>query len=912
MKIAALVRRSVCDTLFAMSRPKKMTRKHLLRGLPVSVFKLKNGFTVVVQEDRTTPLVAVALTYKVGSLDEDKSRAGFAHLFEHLMFQGTANLAPNEISRLVESHGGVDNAYTMKTNTTYHEVVPSNALEPVLWAEADRMRGLLISERELAVEKQVVLEELRSTYLNQPYRRATDTVMSSLAFTRWEIAHPTIGDAEDIRAASLDDVRAFYDRHYAPNNAVLAVTGDTSVSEVRHLVKRLFGPILRRPRPRPLKLDEPRLKGERAETVKDPLAKTPLTVVGWHTPERGCRDWWALTVVMAILGDGEDSPLHEKLVKDDRLAISAGGHIPYWSSHVAARGPDMLAFFISGRLGVSRKTVTDSLDIVLERFFKTGPKDGEIARAKTQIERSWLEGQQSLADRAQTLSSYVALVGDPDGFWKDINTLLSINRRDCVRASRRWLRSRGRIVLQIDPGEPVEPVAEAAQAELPPERPRKPGLTPPPPGAARFARPPDIVKIDMANGLTIWLARDKRLPLVELRLSLKAGRVQEGPGQEALAQASEELLLKGRAGEDAAAVARAYSTLGWSLGASCEAEWLTLSASGLSRNLGPFLDQLAKTLNSASYPEEEVELWRENALEDLISRRAQPHFLSGERLRAELFASHPYGRGAADEKQITAVNSARMRAFHAERLRPNGGHLVLVGDFDTDSVSRTLQCALSSWEAGSTALEAPPLPDSGTRRTIIVPRPGSMQASILLAQTAIASPHDCDYMALMLANHVLGGTANSRLFMNLRTRRGYTYGAYSSIELYGRGIVWSASVDCRTEVARPALNEMLSEVQALCSEEIPKDALDNSRRHLRGLFLMRLSSLDRIAGYLTSVAESGRDPRETIAQYEARLAAVTPASALAAVRSRLDPTKLVTVVVGEESPLKSAFSDLSA
>jgi zinc protease len=882
----------------------------LRRGLPVSVFKLDNGLTVVVQEDRSAPLSAVSITYRVGSLDEEKGRAGFAHLFEHLMFQGTANLAPNEVSKLVESHGGVDNAYTMKTNTTYHEVVPSNALESVLWAEADRMRGLLISERELAVEKQVVLEELRQTYLNQPYRRATDAVMSSLSFTRWETAHPTIGDAEDIRAASLDDVRKFYDRHYAPNNAVLAVAGDASVAEVRKMVKRLFGPIPRRPRPRPAPLDEPRLKGERAETVKDPLAKTPLTIVGWHTPERGCRDWWALTVVMTILGGGEDSPLHEKLVKDDRVAVSAGGHIPYWASHVAARGPDMLAFFISGRLGVGRAAVTDSLDFVLERFFKSGPKDDELARAKTQIERSWLEGQQSLADRAQTLSSYVALVGDPDGFWKDLDSLLKITRTDCVRAARRWLRSRGRVVLQVEPGEPVDQAAEPAVPETPPEAPRKPGLAPPPPGPARFARPPDISKIQLSNGLTVWLARDKRLPLVEARLAVMAGRVQETDGQEALAQASEDLLLKGREGEDAAAVARAYTALGWSLGASCESEWLKLSASGLSRNLEPFLDQLAKTLNTANYPEAEVELWRENALEDLISRRAQPHFLSEERLRAELFPGHPYGRGAADEKKIAAVDSFRMRAFHHARLRPSGGHFVLVGDFDPDKAAKALERALSSWKPGPAAPEAPSLPDAGSARTIILDRPGSAQASLVVAQTAAAGPKDPDYMSLVLANHVLGGTANSRLFENLRTKRGYTYGAYSSIELYGRGIVWSASADCRTEVARPALDEMLAEVRELCSREISTAALDNSRRHLRGLFLMRLSSLDRITGYMSSVAESGRDPRETIAQYEPRLAEATPASALAAVRSRLDMKKLVTVVVGDSAALKPALAGL--
>ncbi|MCM2305751.1 MAG: insulinase family protein, partial [Elusimicrobia bacterium] len=446
--------------------------------------------------------------------------------------------------------------------------------------------------------------------------------------------------------------------------------------------------------------------------------------------------------------------------------------------------------------------------------------------------------------------------------------------------------------------------------EMPAEEPRKPGQHPPPPGAARFARPPDIVKTQLKNGLTVWLARDKRLPLVEARLALRAGRVHEAAGQEALAQASEELLLKGRAGEDAAAVARAYTSLGWSLGASCESEWLKLSASGLSRNLDPFLDQLAKTLNTANYPEAEVELWRENALEDLISRRAQPHFLSEERLRAELFPGHPYGRGAADEKKIAAVDSSRMREFHAACLRPGGGHLVLVGDLDPDKAVQALERALSTWKAGPASPPAPPLPDAGAARTIIVDRPGSAQASLIIAQTAAAGPKDPDYMSLVLANHVLGGTANSRLFENLRTRRGYTYGAYSSIELYGRGIVWSASADCRTEVARPALEEMLAEVRELCSKEISAAALDNSRRHLRGLFLMRLSSLDRVTGYLSSVAESGRDPRETIAQYEPRLAEATPSSALAAVRSRLDLGKTVTVVVGDESALKPALAGL--
>ncbi|OGR97585.1 MAG: hypothetical protein A2V88_15725, partial [Elusimicrobia bacterium RBG_16_66_12] len=426
------------------------------------VFKLDNGLRVVVETDRAAPLVAVSITYKVGSLDEEPGRAGFAHLFEHLMFQGTKNLPPNEISRLVETNGGVDNAYTMKTNTTYHEVVPSWAVEDVFWAEADRMRGLLISPRELEIEKRVVLEEMSQSYSNQPYRRATDVVMGELAFSRWEASHSTIGDEADLRAATLEDVRRFYDRHYAPNNAVLALVGDLSVAQARRLVRRHFGPIPRRARPRPRDLSEPRLQAEKRGRVSDPLAKNPLLVAGWHAPRRGSRDYWALMVLAGILGGGEDSPLHEELVKRSRLALSAGAHMPYWSSHYNARGTDLLGIFVTARADADLGAVQKALDRVLGRFLAEGPTEEELSRSKIQLERSWLEGQQSLGDRAQLLSSYAALVGDPSGLARDFRRLLKTGRADVRRAAKRWLGARGRAVLEVVPGSPAAAAVKAA------------------------------------------------------------------------------------------------------------------------------------------------------------------------------------------------------------------------------------------------------------------------------------------------------------------------------------------------------------------------------------------------------------------------------------------------------------------
>ncbi|NNN06486.1 MAG: insulinase family protein [Elusimicrobia bacterium] len=872
--------------------------------LPTRAFKLANGLKVVVQTDPSSPLVAVALTYHVGSMDEERGRAGFAHLFEHLMFQGTVNLPPNAISRLVESNGGVDNAYTMKTNTTYHEVVPSGALEAALWAEADRMRGLLISERELEIEKRVVLEEMAQTYDNQPYRRATDAAMGALAFSRWETSHPTIGDADDLRAATLADVRRFYDRHYAPDNAALALVGDVTVAEARRLVARHFGPVPRRTRPPRPRGTEPPRAAERRARVEDALATNPLLVLGWRLPRRGSADYWALSALSAALGGGEDSPLHAELVKSSRLALSASAHMPYWSSHSSARGADLFGVFATLRADADLDAAAAAALRVIERFRREGPSAEELARAKVQLERSWLEGQTSLADRAQTLSSYTALVGEPSGLRRDFARLLKTRREDVRRAAKRWLGERGRCRLEVVPG-PARPSAPPpTPAEPPFEEPRAAGAPPPPLGPERPLRPPQVERFTLACGLDVLVARDARLPLVEARLGLRAGRAHEADGEDALSPACEELLFKGDAGRDAAAVARALSALGWSAGAASETEWFKVAASGLARTFDAFCAELARALTEASFPDDEVELWRENAVEELALRRSQPSFLAEERLRAELFSGHPYRRGAPDEAALAAVAAPRLRAYRAARVRPSGGYLVLAGDLEPEQARKSLERAFSGWTGTTPPPAPPPLPGRAAAKTALVGRAGSAQATLVVAQAGPLTPRDADYVAFATANHVLGGTANSRLFENLRTRRGYTYGAYSSIEVYGRGSVWSASADVRPDAARAALDEILAEARALREQPLPDAALAAAKRHLTGLFRMRLSSLDRVAGYLAAIVESGRDPVTAIASYPERLAAVTPDSALAAARARLDPDRLVAVVVGDEAALR--------
>jgi zinc protease len=564
-----------------------------------------------------------------------------------------------------------------------------------------------------------------------------------------------------------------------------------------------------------------------------------------------------------------------------------------------------MGIFVTPRAGAELSSALVSVEKVIERFRAEGPTAEELARAKIQLERAWLEGQQSLAERSQTLSSYAAIIGDVRGLGRDFKSLLGLSAVDLRRAARRWLKPSSRRILEIVPGAALPTPPPKALAEPPAPDPRTaPPASPPPAGAPRDPRPIDLDRFTLGNGLDVYLVRDRRLPLIEFRLGLRAGRALESSGEDALSLACEELLFKGRSGCDAATVAREFSALGWAVGANSEAEWLKISASGLSRSFAKFTALLAATLVEASYPDDEVSLWRENAVEELTIRRSSASFLLEERLRAELFPGHPYSRGAASEAELTAVDPDRLRRYHASRVRPGGGYLVLVGDLDTGEARRVLEAAFAGWPGKAGSHAVPELPEHGKSRIVLVDRPGSAQASIAVAQMLPLTPREPDYLSFALANHILGGTANSRLFDSLRTRRGFTYGAYSSLEVYGRGAVWSASADVRPDAVRAAIDEIAALADELRRTPPPAADVASSKRHLGGLFLMRLASMDRTASYVAAVIDSGRDPAAAIASYQTRLNAISPDSAFESWRTRLDPNKFVSVVVGDAASLK--------
>jgi predicted Zn-dependent peptidase len=873
------------------------------QGLPVESFTLPNGLTVVVNSDHSAPMVAVSITYKVGSQDERPGRSGFAHLFEHLMAQGTKSLKPREISQLIESNGGARNAFTTRTNTTYHTLIPRGALDLVLWAEAERMHTLNVDARALALEQQVVLEEMRLRYDNAAYRRAQDQRMAETAFTKWENRHTTIGEAADVRDAQLQDVRDFYDSHYAPNNAVVALAGDITLDQAKALMAQYFGHIPAKPVPAPADLSEPPMLADQTARVEDPNAKTPRVMAAWHGPARDTKDFWALTALSQILSGDDENPLYQELVRKQPLALSAGTNFPWWTSHNMRRGnPELFGVIATPRPGVAAARLVEATRRLMEHYGSAGPSDEELARAKTGLERAWVGEMDFLLDRAQLMSTYAALVGPVQNLWADLRALLSVTAQDVKDAVRRWVAGKPVAVVEVVPGAPQAPKAVANPA-VPEATPRPEGDPRPVPTATPAPAVPAIKSFSLSNGLQVVVVEDHKLPSLQVRLSLNGGRTSEGAGESGLSNAAAGLLLKGAAGLDAEQFAQKLAALGFELGASVGSESLRVDGNGLSRNAEAFFALLGQALSSPAYPDEELALWKQQALQRLKSLNNEPDFMAGERLKKELFPGHPYGKPYPQEAELQAVTPEALRRFHATRLAPRGATLTVAGDVDASALQAQLERALSGWTGGAAPASLPAVPAAAPAPITLVDRPGSTQANLVIAKALPLKSTDPDFLALQMANQLLGGSATSRLFLNLRVDKGYTYGSYSSLDPRSRTVVFTAEAQVRNEVAAPALSEMRKELARLRDQPVSAKELDDAKALLAGRFMMRLSSSDRFADWLAQVLKEGRDPSRELKTFLARLRALTPEDIQRVARKYLDPAGMATIAVGDAASI---------
>jgi zinc protease len=437
-----------------------------LPSTPIEEFKLSNGLRVVLSPERAIPVVSIAVYYDVGSRNEREGRTGFAHLFEHMMFQGSENVPKAAHFQYIFNAGGTMNGTTSTERTNYFETLPSNYLPLAFWLESDRMRSLKVTQENLDNQRHAVQEEKRLRYDNQPYVPAF-LRMNELIFKNPANAHSTIGSMEDLDAATIDDIKEFFRIYYAPNNAVLTVVGDFDNDEARALAEKYFGDIPAQPVPPPVDVTEPEAVAIREETFHDPLAPAPAFVLGWKIPERRTPDFYALSLAGTLLFEGDSSRLYQKLVKGDESVVSIEGGVD------ERRGPSALYIFALPKPGQDVGMIREQIFDEIKRIATDGPTEAEMEKLRNSLCNDAVRGRQSTMYRAQRLAEFALYDSDPHLVDSELDHYLAVTADDIKNATARYVNVDNRVVLDIIPG-PAADAGEEVAASASPQTPGDP------------------------------------------------------------------------------------------------------------------------------------------------------------------------------------------------------------------------------------------------------------------------------------------------------------------------------------------------------------------------------------------------------------------------------------------------------
>ena len=888
--------------------------------IPHSKFVLANGLTVLVHEDHKAPVVGVAMWYNVGSKDEPKGKTGFAHLFEHLMFNGSENL-PEEFFKYLEQIGATDsNGTTDFDRTNYFQTAPKGALERVLFMESDRMGHLLgaVSQSVLDNQRGVVQNEKRQGD-NQPGGLVFYEILKALFPAGHPYQHSVIGSMADLDAASMTDVKQWFIDKYGPNNAVLVLAGDITPAEARPLVEKYFGKIKRGPVNNPAKAAIPTLSAPKSMVMKDRVAATNVTRY-WPMPGLLDRQLVALDVGGSILGGLASSRLEKILVRDEKVAISVSAGL-----YPAQR----VGIFYAGatvKPGVDPALVERRIDQILADYIANGPTADEVRRASTSEVAQRIRGLESVGGfggKAVTLAEGQTFAGDSNFYAKTLANYATVTPAEIRTAMKQWL-TRPAFSLKLEPGEraayeEAKSVASTTGAAKP-----DPKATAAPRGAARPIPPlsqlaaldfPDVSNTRLSNGIAVEYAQRTAVPITQVAVSFNAGDSADPVDRRGLQLMTMAMLDEGTPTMSAQALAEAKEGLGAAISAGGSTDRSTVYLSAMSPNLGASLGLMGAIVKDSAFAPAEIERVRTQQLTSVAQLKKDPNGMAQRTLPTLLYgATHPYAvvRGG-DETVLKSLSRDDLLAFRDRWLRADNAKIYVVSDKPLAEITPLLEAEFGRWAspAGTKGVKsfsaAPARPTAS--RIVLIDRPQSPQSIIIGGQVTPVDPKG-PTEALGAANDILGGSFLSRINMDLRETKGWSYGAGGGASLNERAVsyVVSAPVQAdRTGDSIAALNEQFSGffgAKGVNAEELDR-TIANRVNGLPG----RFETAEAVLGAMMSNDLYGRPDNyhETLA---VKYRAFRAADLDQAMRSAVDPKGFVWVVVGDAAKIRPQLDKL--
>ncbi len=902
-------------------------------NIPHEKFTLDNGLTVIVHEDRKAPVVAVSIWYGVGSKNEPKGKTGYAHLFEHIMFNGSEN-AKGDYFEWTKKIGATDlNGTTWLDRTNYFQTVPTTALESALFLESDRMGYLLnaVTKEKLDNQIGVVSNEKRQGD-NQPFGLVDYKRSEALFPVGHPYQHDTIGSLEDLAAASLDDMKTWFTDHYGPNNSVLVLAGDINAAQAKPLVEKWFGKIPRGKDVPPVNAPIPTLEKPLKIVMKD---KVPSTRIyrNWVVPGLADPDANALYVAMSALGGLSSSRLDNILVRQEQSAVAVSAYlIPFVHGSIVNIQADVTP-------GGDADAVAERIDEILADYIANGPTADEVQRVATSTIAQQIDGLEQVGGfggKAVALAEGQLYVGDSDFYKKELERLASTKPATVKVAMQKWL-TRPVLEIRVEPGEREayqEVAAGVGQRTgtltapayyIVPGTENRDGMVPasfqdrskfPEPTGTPALDFPTVEEATLKNGIKIFFARRAAVPTVRVAVSFNAGYSADPAEKSGIASMMSTMLLEGTQSLTSTQIAETEEKLGADVSVNSSLDRTVASVRAIKPNLASSLDLLADVIKNPAFDEKEMERVRVQQLTQIKSENNQPQGIAVRQLPPMLYGKgHPYGApqtGSGYPETVATISKADIAAFHQGWVHPAKAEIFVVGDTSLKEITPMLEKRFGNWKPNAAAAPAKdfsraiPAPQS---KIVLIDRPNSPQSLVLAGQVLNVKGSD-DLLKLRAANEIFGGDFLSRINMDLRETKGWSYGVGSQISGAEDRVPFYIFAPVQTNQTGPSIKVVIDQLNDFNgAKPVTADELEKT---IKGNVLELPGSYEQSASVLAQMQADRLNKRpfdyaETLA---GKYGALTAQVLNDEMRVRIDPAKITWLVVGDAAKVKPQLEAL--
>ena len=890
-------------------------------------WELPNGLKVLIHEDHSDPIVHVHVTYHVGSNRETAGKSGFAHFFEHMMFQGSEHVPDEVAPRIIAEAGGQLNGNTTSDRTVYLQTVPSNNIEKILWLEADRMGFLLnaVTKKKFENQRDAVTNEKYQNQVNRPYGMTYEILGQTLYPPSHPYNWPVIGYVDDLDRATVDDLKNFFLRWYGPNNAILTLSGDITSAQVMPLVEKYFGTIKRGPAVRRQKTNVPRLSSDVYTGYTD-NTYLPLTLMVFPTVPNYHKDEAPLDMLAALMGEGKKSIFYKNFVKSEK-ASQAGVRHP--CREIAGEFQFQVLSFPDWQedIGIYFNNIEADIRNTIVEWEEKGFTDEDLAMVKTGMESQSINMKMSIASKASTISSWEWLGRGKYNISSELERYNNVTRKDVMRVFNKYIKNRKAVICQVRPKSPFVEKLDSMISMNPnsnlilEEDPQYVGLTynrpedsfdrniQPKAAPAKAAVVPNYYKETFENGLKIIGTESSELPKVYMRLKIEGGGLLVDKKLTGLAELTANMMSESTSKYTSEEISVELQKLGSSISFSASAEGTIMYIESLTKNIDATLTIAEEKLLRPAFNNDDFKRVKKQTLEGIEANKKNAQYLGFTYFGNQLFGETPFGR-VTTEKSIKKIKLSDVQAYY-NNYSPSVSSLVVVGDIDQNTLLSKIDF-LKNW--GSKKVEIPSefnYPSINETQIYLLDKEGASQSFIVMGHLSDKYDVDGEYFKSQIMNYPLGGGMSGRFFLNLREDKGWTYGAYSFFDGTDKWGIFGMTSSIKTEATDSALVEIFKDFNSYTTVGISEKELKFTKDAFIGGEALEYETAYQKLGFLNKILTYDLDKSYLDKQADI-LNSITKADIDAIAKAKIHPDKMAIVIVGNKYLIKKKLENLKS